>query len=490
MKPGVVVSLDENGYVFTGAGTTISMNVTKVHTDNFNNVEVVTWNTNVVFAGSKGKIIAYEISYDDIKIDEAEITLPMVNGQDRKVEGMFKMGDKTLLIVGGGEILPIEINIIEQSATHYKIEHQIGKAKKFTEYGYKAFPHCDDLTNPWVYRTYACTWEEDEKLITGIFRVENEGVNAQINLLSQAEYGSKRRFHGLAGLGPTGYVVAAVGALPNDTEHTAGPILLRYVNINENNKLSFGNWTYLPFEWTSGFFSIDNLHRRGAVICFTREASQGIDCTGIDVKDDLSLVFGSTLRLNKGGAAIDVSRTKMMIINNSTFALLYADQNVGGSVIYQMMTFTNAGDLVRNGPAYVISHRAGLINHIIGCARWDNYKSAIVEIIDNGMEKLALLHTVYVYPRPIGIAGKNMAGKNQIQFGGLWRIPDKSMKLIPGVMYYTNDRGMILRGFPAGYAHRSFGIMYIRSRDDGSLLNLHNQIGMAVSENEILIRWH
>ena len=127
MKPGVVVSLDENGYVFTGAGTTISMNVTKVHTDNFNNVEVVTWNTNVVFAGSKGKIIAYEISYDDITIDEAEIALPMVNGQDRKVEGMFKMGDKTLLIVGGGEILPIEINIIEQSATHYKIEHQIGK---------------------------------------------------------------------------------------------------------------------------------------------------------------------------------------------------------------------------------------------------------------------------------------------------------------------------------------------------------------------------
>ena len=36
---------------------------------------------------------------------------------------------------------------------------------------------------------------------------------------------------------------------------------------------------------------------------------EGIDCTGIDVKDDLSLVFGSTLRLNKGGAAI---RFKLM----------------------------------------------------------------------------------------------------------------------------------------------------------------------------------
>lgn len=476
--------------MFTGAGTTISMNVTKVPTDNFNNVEVVTWNTNLVFAGSKGRIIAYEISYDDISIENSEYILPKVKGEDRKVEGMFKMGDKTLLIVGGGEILPIEVIVTEIDNTHYRIDYKEGKAEKFTDNGYKAYPHCDDLTNPWVFRTYACTWEEGDNLVTRVIRIENEGEKTHIAMSPKSVYGERRRFHGIAGLGHSGYIVAAVGAPANNTEESAGPIMLRYVYINDEFKLTFGNWTSLPWRWTSGFFSIDNLHRHGAVICFTRESSQGIDCTGIDVNEDLTLSFGSTLRLNKGGAAIDVSRTKMMIVNNASLALLYADQNVGGSVVYQMMTFTNAGDLVKNGPPYVISHRAHLKRHVIGCARWDNYKAAIVEIIDNSVEKLALLHTVYVYPRPIGIAGKNMAGGNQIQFGGLWKVTNQKMKLQPGRMYYTNDRGLLVRGWPAGYAHYSFGIMYVRSREDGSLMNLHNQVGMAVSENEILIKWN
>lgn len=36
--------------------------------------------------------------------------------------------------------------------------------------------------------------------------------------------------------------------------------------------------------------------------------------------------------------------------------------------------------------------------------------------------------------------------------------------------------------------HWDFGVFYVRSRDDDSLLSLRNQIGMAISENEILIR--
>ena len=55
-------------------------------------------------------------------------------------------------------------------------------------------------------------------------------------------------------------------------------------------------------------------------------------------------------------------------------------------------------------------------------------------------------------------------------------------------MYYTNDRGMILPGGPAGYMHNDFGVFYVQSRMDNSLLSLQNQIGMAVSESEILIK--
>ena len=162
-----------------------------------------------------------------------------------------------------------------------------------------------------------------------------------------------------------------------------------------------------------------------------------------------------------------------------------------------MVSFNDAGDMVKNGPAYIISqwNRGTRVwDHVIGCTGIDHYKSALVEIVESDEGGWAFLHTVYVYPRPIGIAAKTFAGGNQVQFGGLWKVKKdvlktmKDGKLVPGPMYYTNDRGMILPGGPAGYMHNDFGVFYVQSRMDNSLLSLQNQIGMAVSESEILIK--
>ena len=500
VEPGMVVSLDAKGYVFTGAGTTLSRNVTVADVYGMDDIRVCAWNTNLIFTGSVGRLVGYEISYDDISIENAEYRLPKVGNDERQVQSLFKLSEDTLAVVGSGEILPVMVKVTERSATDYKVEWTPGTAAKFTEFGKDAYPYCDNLPDDQGRDMLACTYEEGDSLFTRIFKLSGEGSAKTFTMSRPVQYGLRRKYHGLAGLGPDGYVVAAVGPLFNET-HEVGPIRLAFVKV-DGDEVRVSRFTDYPHEMTTGYFSLDNLYRNGAVMCYTRLASGGIDCVSMDISFDMGphgngIQFGSTITVSSGGSAIDESRTKLQIVNRDTFALMWADQNIGGAVAYQMVTFNNAGDMVKNGPAYIISHwnrSHKVLEHIIGCTGVDFYKSALVEIVQSDKGGYAYLHTVYVYPRPIGIAAKNIAGGNQVQFGGLWKVKSdvlkklKQGKLVPGWMYYTNDRGMILPGGPAGYMHWDFGVFYVRSRDDDSLLSLRNQIGMAISENEILIR--
>ena len=500
VEPGMVVSLDTKGYVFTGAGTTISRNVTVepsyVHSD----IRVTAWGQNFVIMGARSHLLAYDITYDDIVIKNYDIELPKVEGKEREVAALFRLSEDTLAVVGSGEIIPYTITIEKTGDKQYELKYQVGTPQRFGD-PETSYPYCDDLRDDKEQRMLACTYEDGINLVTRLFTLRSEGSAKTFAMSKPVVYGLRRKFHGLAGLGPEGYVVAAVGPLYNET-HQMGPILVAYARI-ENGEVYVHDFERLPFEMSYGYFSLDNLYRNGAVMCYTRAASGGIDCVSMDVTHGApgphhrNIQWGSTLTVSTGGSSILYSKVKLQIINRDTFALMYSDQNIGGAVAYQMVTFNNAGDMVKNGPAYIISHwnrSHKVLEHIIGCTGVDFYKSALVEIVQSDKGGYAYLHTVYVYPRPIGIAAKNIAGGNQVQFGGLWKVKSdvlkklKQGKLIPGWMYYTNDRGMILPGGPAGYMHWDFGVFYVRSRDDDSLLSLRNQIGMAISENEILIR--
>ena len=500
VEPGMVVSLDEKGYVFTGAGTTVSRNVTVANVFGFDDIRVCAWNTNLIFTGSVGRLVGYEISYDDISIENAEYRLPQVNGQEREVQSLFKLNEDTLAVVGSGEILPVTVRVTVRSETDYKIEWKPGTAAKFTEHGKEAYPYCDDLPDDRTKNKLACTYEEGENLVTRLFTLQGNDDQKTFTMTEPVVYGIRRKYHGLAGLGPQGYVVAAVGPMYNETRE-AGPINLAYVEVRDD-RIHVSRFTEYPHEITTGYFSLDNLYMNGAVMCYTRLASGGIDCVSLDISHEMGphgngIEFGSTLTLSSGGSAIDAARTKLQMINWRTFALMWADQNLGGAISYQMVSFNDAGDMVKNGPAYIISqwNRGTRVwDHVIGCTGIDHYKSALVEIVESDEGGWAFLHTVYVYPRPIGIAAKTFAGGNQVQFGGLWKVKKDVLKnlrggkLVPGNLYYTNDRGMILPGGSAGYMHNDFGVFYIQSREDDSLLSLQNQIGMAISEDEILVR--
>ena len=495
----MVVSLDGKGYVFTGAGTTISRNVTKEYSYYHDDIRVCAWNTNFIFVGALGTLGVFEISYDDIAISNKEIKLDLVNGRAHKVESLFKLSDDTLAVVGSGEIVPYTITLVEESKNKYQLKYVKGTAVTFGD-PETTFPYCDDLPDDKTKNLLACTYEEGANLVTRLFTLTGEGEQKTFSMSKPVVYGVRRHFHGLAGLGPQGYVVAAVGPLYNDTR-TVGPIMVAYARIR-NGEVEVTDFVRLPFEMSYGYFSLDNLYFNGAVMCYTRAASGGIDCVSMDVSHEMGpqgtpIQFGSTLTVSSGGSAINHSKVKLQIVNRDTFALMWADKNLGGAISYQMVSFNDAGDMVKNGPAYIISqwNRGTRVwDHVIGCTGIDHYKSALVEIVESDEGGWAFLHTVYVYPRPIGIAAKTFAGGNQVQFGGLWKVKKdvlktmKDGKLVPGTMYYTNDRGMILPGGPAGYMHNDFGVFYVQSRMDNSLLSLQNQIGMAVSESEILIK--
>ena len=495
----MVVSLDENGYVFTGAGTTISQNVTVAelgHADDVDDVRVCAWDTNIIFTGSKGMLVAYEISYDDIPINNNVYRLPTVNNEPRLVQGLFKVGDNTLAVVGSGQILPVRVTVTDTSggkAASFDITFDPGEATTFADDGASAYPYCDELRDEQRRDMIACTYEKDHTLYTNVFTLNDNGV---FEGKGEVAYGKARQYHGLAGCGPVGYVVAAVGA-DWDSEMPVGPISVAYAEVRED-RIQVGEFQNLTMEYSVGFFALDNLYMNGAVMCYNRLASGGIDCVGLDVTYGQGgrVLFGSTLRLSTGGSAIMSARSKVLVINRRTFGVLYANDNVGGSISLQMVTFNDAGDMKKNGPAYVVSQHnrwERITNHIVGTTYVDDYKSAIVELTVGRQSRKAYLHTVYVYPRPIGIAAKTFAGGNQVQFGGLWSPNSKQMRggrLLPGFMYYTNDRGMIITGWnPAGYAHSSFGTFYITSRSDESLLSTSNQVGIAISETEILLKF-
>ena len=503
VETGMVVSLDTKGYVFTGAGTTISLNVTVA--DEFpeakNDIRVCAFTNNVIFAGSTGALKAYEISYDDIAIDNNYLRLPRVGGEERQVEALYKIDANTLVVAGSGELLPITVTVTEVSSTNYKVDYVVGTPYSYTKVT-KSYSYCDTLPN-WEHmentKMMACSWEEGMSLYTVIATMSGEGKEKTFHENDKQEYGATRQFHGLAGCGLNGYILAAVGPMRNESEHVShGHVYVKYAFIDSNNHLHFSREKTLPYDWSVGFFTIDNVGPKGAVMCYTRAASGGINCMNMDVEHGPrgGVQFGSRVMVNTGGAAIDLMKTKMQVINRKTFAVMWADKNVGGSISYQMVTFNNAGDMHRNGPAYVIRQRGrGIKTHIVGCSGVDDYKSFIVELVRDSLSSKAFLHTVYVYPRPIGIAAKSFAGGNQVQFGGLWKVSKKALarirdgKLRVGRMYYTNDRGQIIEGLPVGYAHRSFGFNYIISRSDESMVSLSNQVGMAINEKELLLKF-
>ena len=501
VEPGMVVSLDNRGYVFTGAGTTISLNVTRAKAYSFEDIRVCAFTNNVIFAGSIGKLVAYEISYDDISLDNDVYDLPKVGTEPRKVEALYKLGSDTLVVAGSGQLLPIYVKVTEVSKKRYKVEYEPGTPFTFSEVTRDSYAHCDELHDERRSDMMACTWEEGMDLWTMVAVLEGEGKNKKFTIMDKKRYGMARKFHGLAGCGPNGYLVATVGPWKNNTEREVGRIRVAYVEIQRDHKLRISNFTDVDFQYSLGFFTLDNYYMNGAVMCYTRAASGGINCMSIAVTHgpDGGIQFGSTVTVSKGGSAIAEERTKMQIINMNTFALLWADQNIGGAVSYQMVTFNDAGDMSKTGPTYVISQRrrnGNVYQHIIGCSGVDFYKSFIVELVQSDTEASAFLHTVYVYPRPIGIAAKTFAGSNQVQFGGVWKVSDKALALIrdkklkAGRMYYTNDRGMIIEGPPAGYAHRSFGIQYVTSRSDQSLVALGNRVGMAINEKQLLLKFY
>ena len=500
VETGMVVSLDGKGYVFTGAGITVSQNVTVAKAHAFDDIRVCAFSNNVIFAGSIGQLVAYEISYDDISIENDIYPLSEARpGEPRKVESLYKINDNTLVVAGSGQLLHVTVTVTEVDEHNYRITYQEGTAYTFTEITKDSYSHCDELHDDSHRDMMACTWEEGDDLYTMIARIQGEGQSKTFAELDKQKYGVARKYHGLAGCGREGYVVAAVGPMKNETGDL-GPIRVAYVEIR-NDHLQIGEFRDMPFTMSYGFFSIDNYGPNGAVMCYTRAASGGLNCVSMDVTHGPhgGVQFGSTVVVSKGGSSIDEDRIKLQVINHRTFALMWADQNIGGALSYQMVTFNDAGDMTLNGPAFVISQRRRhqqIYQHIVGCSGVDDYKSFIVELVQTDREASAYLHTVYVYPRPIGIAAKTFAGGNQVQFGGLWKVSKKALsairsgKLRPGSMYYTNDRGMILEGPPAGYTHRTFGIDYIQSRSDESLLSLSNQVGMAISETELLLKFY
>ena len=88
---------------------------------------------------------------------------------------------------------------------------------------------------------------------------------------------------------------------------------------------------------------------------------------------------------------------------------------------------------------------------------------------------------------PVGITTSRGKTSKYIQVHGVYKYTDGT-KLVLGYTYYTNSKGALVRGRAYGWNHAEFGSYYVVSNVTYEICALHNQIGIAVSEKELLIR--
>ena len=208
-------------------------------------------------------------------------------------------------------------------------------------------------------------------------------------------------------------------------------------------------------------------------------------------QDTNTIYWGTSMTYQSGGAVMDETKIVLSMLAPDRFSLAYPDAAAHGSLAIGIIELTSTGDLVRSSPEFMFSkpsfpHDSDEIFFDV-CNGGRSGRFVIAESHRRNSGNSASLHIGTYGPRPVGIVRKNLFGSSEIQFAGTFTFDTSKVKLQPGYMYYTDANGALYRGRPAGFAHREFGAFYVQT-EDHNILSLHNQIGMAVSERELLIK--
>ena len=394
------------------------------------------------------------------------------------------MTNETFIIIGNDKLRAFNVKWTWTHETGISIDVTMGDKLSFPAQTTQAkFDTLDESHFCMVYDT------EDHKLYTTTGSVTYSG-NTPITTMNTAKLVSDSYdIIGVAGLSTTNYIIASAGPQFNSSGRFQQELRAALVTIDAQSQLTIDEWVPLPFSMSFSYFDMDNFDDRHVFVSYINGMNNnGIECVLLNYERETNKIYWATsLTYQSGGAVLDHQNIVLSMLTPTRLALTYSDSASHGSLVLGMIELTPSGTLTRASTDFVLDRpsRESTRNefHYDTCAGAP-WRFVTVESYVNDTKAITRLHVGSYMPRPVGIVTKNLIGTSMIQFAGTVFIPQP---LTPGYMYYGDDNGKLKRGRPAGFAHREFGAFYVVD-DDNNVLSLHNQIGVALNEHEILIK--
>ena len=489
---GTPVSLDWEGYVQRGAGFGIYRNVTVVPNEAMRGLKTEVVGENIIVNAYYGKISLQYIDGDDVS------TPVYVDAKDERgvsvtVDHLIQLNDTKLILVGNNRMIPITVSDNYDGKKHV-LDCVLGKANQMAEASKNTiFPHVDNLDGTNVAFIYE-DWN-NYQLMAGYGTWTGEGENAKIEFTGPfvASEEGFYSYHGVAGLSTNKFLIAASGHKNNGTEvpEPFAPIRVKVASIDHNTKkITFSDWSLRVFSDNVNWFALDNFNSHMAVICYYDETEgNGVVAMAIFLDQGDVVRFGGYTIIESGGALKPEthSQISMRILSDRRFGVMFPDASANGNLMGER---TDNNDITRIGSNFVVARngrrQSGSFQFAVGAVDWSRF--VLVDSYTVGDNSYSSVNVGYHLAYPVGITTDRSKSSKYIQFHGVYKYTSNSVTLVPGYTYYTNSKGGLVKGRPYGYNHAEFGQFYVISSETYEICALHNQIGIAVSEKELLIR--
>lgn len=407
---------------------------------------------------------------------------------------LIKLTENRLVVVGTSSMRPLTVTY-EYNGKTWVVNSVFGKQTYITQKDPNAqFPHVDNLNN----KTIALEFESNYQLKAATATWSGEGKDAVMNISDAYVFNSDGvyAYHGVAGMSDNKFILAATGERRNASGviEEPHPIRCMVATVESDGKITFGEWELRWFSDSVNWFALDNFNSHQALITYYDETEgNGIVAMAIflDGPDAKQVRYGGYTIIEHGGAALSYQKITMRILSHNRFGVFFPDASNNGNLVFMMGERSSNNDITRAGANFVVA-RKGWRRHTgsfyFSIAAIDFQTFSLLDYYVSDDRKYSSLAIGYHMAYPIGITTDRDSKAKYIQFNGVYKFTDSKIKLVPGYTYYTNSNGGIVRGRPYGYNHAEFGSFYVDSWETQELCALHNQIGIAVSEKELLIR--
>ena len=238
------MSLDSNGKVQLGEGTTIMKNVLYWKEKSMSHLYSTNVNRNVLVIAYDGYVSVNYVNDDGTVTEGDTISLPPVGMYPFSVDDLITLSNDTVLLIGRTNLLPAKVSWVDGTG---KVD--FGNLTRFTQpESYQ--PAIDTLGD----RCFAISYFYTEssraiKLATRTGCIDLDSLTIELN--EEVLYSDNHMFHGIAGLSETKFVLAKAGTMSGDND------LKFQLATVDGTTVKVGKEVVLKNRTNFGFFDMD-----------------------------------------------------------------------------------------------------------------------------------------------------------------------------------------------------------------------------------------